>query len=168
MKVPRLALALLSFAAPAAAIAAPAPASFAATGADRIAIEMLLATYTRAVSTKDQPLFETLLLNPAVPFAGVPDGGVKLEAEVRDYAGFSRRVFKGPAFTQRFQDVRIAQDGGLADVTLIFVNTRADGSSSWGWKTMQLLKVAGHWKIASEFFTGHASGNPIPSGKVLD
>jgi len=41
-------------------------------------------------------------------------------------------------------------------VSLVFVNTSPQGSS-WGWKTMQLLKVSGQWKIASEFYTGHAS-----------
>jgi hypothetical protein len=40
-------------------------------------------------------------------------------------------------------------------VSLVFVNTSPDGSS-WGWKTMQLLKVSSQWKIASEFYTGHA------------
>ena len=50
--------------------------------------------------------------------------------------------------------MKISQDGVLADVSLVFINTTANGSS-WGWKTLQLLKVNGQWKIASEFFTTH-------------
>jgi hypothetical protein len=50
--------------------------------------------------------------------------------------------------------VHIQQDGLLAQVSLVFVNSTAQGDT-WGWKTMQLLKVAGQWKIASEFYTGH-------------
>jgi hypothetical protein len=72
----------------------------------------------------------------------------------QNYEGFRKQVFEGPLFTQTFRDVHIQQDGPLANVSLVFVNSSADGSS-WGWKTMQLLKIDGRWKIASEFFTGH-------------
>ncbi len=72
----------------------------------------------------------------------------------QNYADFRKGVFQGEPFTQRFQDVDIRQDGALAQVSLMFVNTDAEGSS-WGWKTLQLLKVGGTWKIASEFYTGH-------------
>jgi ketosteroid isomerase-like protein len=134
---------------------APVPADFASTGADRAAIDRLLQTYTRAVSTKDQALFETLLLSKDIPFSDVPsatrDHGA---AGTRHYDAFRRGVFEGLPFTQAFQDVHVAQDGPLADVSLVFVNTAPDGRS-WGWKTLQLLKVDGQWKIASEFYTGH-------------
>jgi len=136
--------------------ATPIPSNFASTGADRQAIETLLDTYTRAVSTKDQALFETLLLNKDIPFSDV-DSAVKsqgAELGTARYESFRRGVFEGPPFTQKFQDVRIAQDGPLAEVSLVFVNSSTRGSS-WGWKTLQLLKVAGKWKIASEFYTGH-------------
>jgi hypothetical protein len=139
------------------AASTPIPSTFASTGADRAAIEALLDTYTRAVSTKDQALFETLLLNKDIPFSDVYSAVKAKGAEggTRHYEDFRRGVFGGPPFTQKFQDVHIAQDGPLADVSLVFVNSSADGSS-WGWKTLQLLKVAGQWKIASEFYTGHA------------
>ncbi len=132
------------------------PSGFASTGVDRSAIENLLDTYTRAVSTKDQALFETLLLSKDIPFSDV-DSAVKgkgAEGGTCRYESFRRGVFEGPAFTQKFQDVHVAQDGPLADVSLVFVNTSKEGSS-WGWKTLQLLKVDGQWKIASEFYTGH-------------
>ena len=72
----------------------------------------------------------------------------------RHYDAFLQGVFGGPPFTQTFQNVRIPQDGPLADVSLVFVNA-SSGHTSWGWKTLQLLRVAGKWKIASEFYTGH-------------
>jgi hypothetical protein len=132
------------------------PSGFASAGADRSAIETLLETYTRAVSTKDQALFETLLLGKDIPFSDVDSAvrGKGAEGSTRRYESFRHGVFDGPAFTQKFQDVHIAQDGPLADVSLVFVNTSKEGSS-WGWKTLQLLKVDGQWKIASEFYTGH-------------
>ena len=158
---PKTAIATILFAAATSCLAAepastPIPPGFASTGADRSAIEALLESYTRAVSTKDQPLFETLLLNKDIPFsdAGSAIKGKGADGGTRRYESFRRGVFEGPAFTQKFQDVHIVQDGPLADVSLVFVNTATDGSS-WGWKTLQLLKVDGQWKIASEFYTGH-------------
>jgi hypothetical protein len=140
------------------AIAAPIPADFRSTGEDRRAIETLLDTYTRAVSGKDQALFETLLINKEIPFSDAP-AAIKANGAERGtegYESFRKDVFEGPAFTQRFQDIHIEQDGPLASVSLVFVNSSPQGSS-WGWKTLQLLKVGGHWKIASEFYTSHAA-----------
>ncbi len=149
---------------PVAAHADPIPTSFAAQGPDRTAIETLLATYTRAVSTKDRALFETLLLSPDIAFSDIGSatrsgGGA---AGTRHYADFRKGVFEGTPFTQAFQDVHIEQDGRLAQVSMVFVNTDAAGKS-WGWKTLQVLKVAGGWKIASEFYTGHPFTAPTPA-----
>ncbi|WP_242185763.1 nuclear transport factor 2 family protein [Sphingomonas sp. CARO-RG-8B-R24-01] len=134
----------------------PVPTTFESRGADRRAIEAVLETYTKAVSTKNQALFETLLLNKAVPFSGIPvaqHAGSTLVDTAR-YEDFRKGVFDGEPFIQRFQDVHIAQDGELAQVSLVFVNSTAK-EQIWGWKTMQLVKVGGQWKIAAEFFTGH-------------
>ena len=155
MKMIAMAVMLAATAAPP-VLAAPIPAQFTSAGEDRREIEALLTTYATAVSTKNQPLFEGLLLDKEIPFSGVGatdrSGGGKVVTA--NYDSFRKGVFQGPPFTQRFQDVHIDQDGRLASVSLVFVNTAADGAS-WGWKTLQLLKVGGNWKIASEFYTGH-------------
>lgn len=136
--------------------AAPIPNSFVATSVDKAAIDALLATYTKAVSTKNQQLFETLLLSKTIPFSSVSDAiGAPGGDHTRNYEAFRKGVFEGAAFTQRFHDIHIQQDGALATVSLVFINTSA-ASSDWGWKSMQLLRIDGHWKIASEFYTGHA------------
>jgi len=133
------------------------PASFDSAGEDRKAIEMVLENYTRAVSNKDEALFESLLLNENIPFSDAPSAINASGADqgTQHYDSFRKGVFEGPAFTQRFENIHIDQDGPLASVSLVFVNT-SEKSSSWGWKTLQLLKVHGRWKIASEFYTGHA------------
>ena len=157
IKVPALQLLAVLVLAPAAAGAAtPIPAGFESHGEDRQAIATLLSTYTKAVSTKDQTLFETLLLNKQVPFSGAGEAvrGMGVPGRTENYEGFRQGVFGGPAFIQSFRDIHIEQDGPLAQVSLVFINTTSS-DSSWGWKTMQLLKVGGHWKIASEFYTGH-------------
>jgi hypothetical protein len=139
-------------------VGAATPASTAsprATNTDRAAIEIVLATYTKAVSTRDQQLFETLLVNKSIPFSYVPkDSHPISDHGTENYEVFRKGVFEGPPFTQRFEDVRIQQEGGVADVTLVFVNTTPK-SVTRGWKSMQLLRVDGVWKIASEFFTDY-------------
>jgi hypothetical protein len=148
---------LISAASGASTFADPIPARFESTGTDREAILALLAAYTQAVSSKDQGRFETLLLSKSIPFsrASVAVSTGDAADGTRNYEGFRKAVFEGAPFTQRFQNVRIEQDGPLAAVSVVFVNTTTKGST-WGWKTMQLLKVNGSWKIASEFFTGHS------------
>ena len=156
-KTAALALLLSSIPMPiAAAHAMPIPTHFDSVGEDRHAIESVLDTYAKAVSTKNEALFETLLLNRSIPFAGVGPAGPSGSAPeaIERYEGFRASVFGGGPFSQRFQNVHIDQDGPVASVSLVFVNTSPQGSS-WGWKTMQLLKTSGQWKIASELYTGH-------------
>ncbi|MGH7083798.1 MAG: nuclear transport factor 2 family protein [Acetobacteraceae bacterium] len=157
MKLPQLAATVVASALAAApGHADPIPSHFESTGEDLKAINTLLANYTKAVSTKDQTLFETLLLDPSIPFASIPAAGkTGADHETRKYEAFRKAVFEGEPFTQQFRDVHIEQDGGLANVTLVFENARPTGKS-WGWKTMHLLKVDGRWKIASEFYSSHA------------
>jgi hypothetical protein len=135
-------------------ILASIPTHFDSQGDDRVAIEAQLATYTHAVSTKNQKLFETLLLDKTIPFSGVPATGLVNGAQTSNYETFRKGVFEGTPFVQTFKDIRIEQDGNLANVRLVFINKKPQGES-WGWKTLQLLKVDGVWKIASEFYTSH-------------
>src|ERR1700756_960289 len=85
--------------------AASVRSDFGSTGPDRTAIETLLDTYTRAVSTKDQALFETLLLDKDIPFSYVDSaaGGKATANGTHQYDAFRRGVFSGPPFTQKFQ-----------------------------------------------------------------
>lgn len=131
------------------------PQHFDSSGSERLAIQALLDTYTRAVSTKDQALFETLLLSKTIPFSYISAGARASELGTANYAQFQQAVFSGQPFTQRFTQVRIESDGALATVSLVFINTRAQGES-WGWKTLHLLQTAQGWKIASEFYTVHS------------
>ncbi|MGI4876750.1 MAG: hypothetical protein ACRYG4_04625 [Janthinobacterium lividum] len=148
------AIGAMLMAGPLSAQTAPASSSYESVGDDRRAINALLDTYTKAVSTKDEALFETLLLNKEIAFSDVQTA-VQRGSTVggtHNYEAFRNGVFGGAPFRQSFKDIVIHQDGPLAQVSLVFVNTDAAGSSS-GWKTLQLLKVAGRWKIASEFYT---------------
>ena len=127
--------------------------------ADDQAIRQVLDNYTQSVSSGNQALFESQLLDEKIPFFGLggtldPDFKPGL-ASVQDYASFRKGVFEsGTKFKQRFFNVKIEHDGDLAQASLNFETIRTEsGDGGQGWKTLQLLKVAGHWKIVSEFYT---------------
>lgn len=159
---PLLVLLAAATAALAAGRAADAPAGFGSnepTPADRKAIEALPRTYQTVVSTRNEATFTALLLNDQVPFAGTSElvgPHASRPLDTRRSAAFREGVFgNGPRFTQTFSNIRILQDGILGQVSLDFVNRTGTGRGGWGWKTIQLLKVDGQRKIASEFYTGH-------------
>ncbi len=144
--------------------AADLPAGFGSNEpgpADRKAIETLLQTYQTAVSTRNEAAFTSLLLNDQVPFAGTSElvgPHASRPLDTRHFADFRQGVFgNGRPFTQTFHNIHILQDGPLGQVSLDFVNKdkAGHGGWGWGWKIIQLLKVDGQWKIASEFYTGH-------------
>jgi hypothetical protein len=140
--------------------ATPAPLLNAPTAQDRIEIDALLANYTDSVSTGDRVRFESRLLDVNIPFAAVSaNGGAKTVdlKSIQDYAGFRKAIFDGgQQFHQRFSNVKIEQLGNLAQVSLDY-ETALQGTeyAGKGWKVMELIKVNGQWKIASEFFTGY-------------
>lgn len=148
--------------APFASLAQEAPAFLSqheSSAEDRQAIGKLLETYTSAVSNGDKAGFEAILLDDQVPFSGtyaLAGQGAKGETVVtRNYPQFRKAVFEsGVQYTQRFYNVHIDQDGALAQASLDFITQEVkSGRGSFGWKTLQLLKIQGHWKIASEFYT---------------
>ena len=160
---------LLAAIAPAALAVPPPPAAFAGhhepVAEDRAAIERLLDAYRAAVKDGDPDRFAALLLDEHVPFMIVrsavlgksPAGAV----DTRRYPDFRSAVFGSKQrYEQRFDNVRILQDGAMAQVSLDFVTVDAGtDDGGYGWKTLELLKVAGGWRIASEFFTAY----PLPA-----
>ncbi len=143
----------------------PPPAAFAghheATPEDRAAIERLLDAYRAAVKNGDEAGFAALLLNERVPFMAVEasrlgKAGAK-GVDIQRYPDFRSAVFgSGKRYEQRFDNVRILQDGALAQVSLDFVTVAAGtDNGGYGWKTLELLKVVGGWRIASEFYTAY-------------
>jgi hypothetical protein len=131
---------------------------------DTTAIEGLLATYTRSVSSGDERSFAALLLDENIVFAATddlprPDAGSG-PPDLRHYSDFHHAVFEsGRHFQQQFFNVKIQQDGALAQVSLDFVTMDRDTQRvGYGWKVLQLLKVRGEWKIASELYTAYSHG----------
>lgn len=72
---------------------APLPKTH-ASPQDRREIEGLLAAYTRVVSTKDEALFENLLLNKEIPFTYVSEDGAKVaRGGIANYEAFRKGGF---------------------------------------------------------------------------
>jgi ketosteroid isomerase-like protein len=141
---------------PSAATPSPAELAHASTSEDHEAIRALLERYTQCVSNGDEAGFRALLLDDDIPFSAVApsrDGKPMTSTTLRRYADFRDAVFRsGRHFQQRFDNVRIEQDGALAQASLDFVTRQGEGGAA-GWKVLQLVKTAEGWKIASEFFT---------------
>ena len=159
---------LLAAIATAASAVPPPPPAFAGrhepTTEDRAAIELVLDTYRAAVKAGDEARFAGLLLSEHVPFMGVQAARLAKapagDLDIARYADFRSAVFgTQQRYEQRFDNVRILQDGAMAQVSLDFVTVDAGtDQGGYGWKTIELLKVAGHWRIAAEFFTAY----PLP------
>jgi len=158
-------MALLVAMAPLAAMAEEGPAflrKHETNSEDHQAIEKLLATYTASVTNSDQAAFEALLIDDQVPFSSTDEivgrGGDAQAVVTRNYPHFRKSVFQsGLHCTQHFYNVHIDQDGPLAQVSLDFVTQETRSArGTYGWKTLQLVKVQGHWKIASELYTARS------------
>jgi hypothetical protein len=132
--------------------------------AEKHAIERVLSTYTASVSKDDEATFSSILLNDQIPFSST--GELRLDKadaahlQTSRYAGFKQAIFaSGQHYEQKFYNVRIEQDGHLAQVSLDFVTKNTlTHKAGYGWKSLTLLKVGGQWKIASEFYTAY----PLP------
>jgi hypothetical protein len=165
-----LALLVMRMITPSDAMAGEAPPTYLSqheTHAEDIqAIQTLLTTYTTAVTNCDEAAFERLLLNDQVPFSSMDElVGPKADAhnvDTRHYTGFRQTVFaSGVRNKQQFYNTQIEQDGALAQVSLDFVTKNAkSGRGVYGWKILQLVKVQGQWKIASELYTARSLPNP--------
>jgi hypothetical protein len=129
---------------------------------DRRAIEEVLATYTRSVTNGDERSFEALLLDENVTFTSTDvlartNVGATLP-NLRHYRDFRHAVFEsGQHLQQQFFNVKSQQDGPLAQVSCDFVTVQRDTQhGGYGWKVLQMLKVQGQWKIASELYTAYS------------
>jgi hypothetical protein len=127
------------------------------TASDVTTIKRVLAAYTASVTNGDKGTFESLLLNLDITFTSTDELAAQDAAHVdtRRYRQFRRAVFEtGDRFVQRFYNVHIQQDGDLAQVSLDFITkTPKSDDGGYGWKLLQLVKVQGQWKIASEIYT---------------
>ncbi|WP_266181412.1 hypothetical protein [Dyella humicola] len=119
------------------------------------------ANYTASLSTGNREAFELQLLDLNIPFSYVKGGAGAMDhpglAIFQDYAGFRKVIFvSSKRYQQRFSNIRVEQVGNLAEVSLDYQTAlQGDQYEGSGWKVMQLIKLNGQWKIASEFFIGY-------------
>lgn len=127
---------------------------------DEQQIRTVLSNYTQSVTDGNRALFESQLLDAAIPFSGIGSkrkpGKADL-ATVQNYADFRATIFdSGVKYRQRFSNIKIEQLGNLAQVSLDYeTSVQGEDYKGKGWKVLQLVKVDMQWKIASEFWTGY-------------
>ncbi len=158
LNMPALALFAALFALSHATDAQGAPKTEGLQAPDQAGIAKVLENYRIAVSTSNEALFSTTLLDDQIPFHGLGDaksvGTSTKSQDLKGVAGFRKSVFhSGKRYTQVFEDIHIKQEGSLAQADLRFTTRRGDGSGGKGWKLLTLVKVGDSWKIASEFYT---------------
>ncbi|MFZ6654027.1 hypothetical protein [Undibacterium sp. TJN19] len=128
---------------------------------DEKQINTLLTNYTTSVTNGDSALFESQLLDLHIPFSGVSQkkgGAAKMTLQsIQNYQGFKAAIFgDSQQYKQRFSAIDIQQVGNLAQVSLDYETAgQGEDYQGKGWKIIQLIKVDGNWKIASEFFAGY-------------
>jgi hypothetical protein len=137
--------------------AEPVPPTLASQ--EHAAIAGVLETYRMAVSTANEALFLTTILDTRIPFFSAGDtptqhAGLTSE-QTCAFESFRKAIFhSNKILSQTFDHVEILQDRSLAQASLHFVTQlRGTTHGSEGWKTLILLKVGDRWKIASEFYT---------------
>ena len=123
------------------------------------AIARVLETYRIAVSTANEALFLTTILDTRISFFSAGDAPAENAAltseQTRAFESFRQAVFhSNKSLSQTFDHIEIRQDRSLAQASLHFVTQlRGTTHGSEGWKTLIFLKVGDQWKIVSEFYT---------------
>ena len=129
-------------------------------------ISALIAKYTRSVIDKDSTTFYNLFNDGAVAWCGaLTDRSQAKEVEkkgekaagsnyfVGTYQDFLRSLFRLRSTEDKFDNIRIVEDGTVASVTMDY-SFWADGKmTNWGGKYLSLIKRDGKWKITSVIYS---------------
>jgi ketosteroid isomerase-like protein len=126
----------------------------------------IITKYTQSVIAKDSVTFYSLFNDGPVIWCGaVKDRSQAKETEKRgakaarsnyfsaSYKGFLRALFRYKSTEDKFDNIRITEDGTVASVTMDY-SFWADGRmTNWGGKYLGLIKRDGKWKITSVIYS---------------
>ena len=124
----------------------------------------LINVYSESVIKKDSVAFYNLFNDGIVTWcASVKEKSQAKEiekgAKARDsyfsgsYKGFMRALYKYESTEDKFDNIKIIEDGTVASVTMDYSFWANNKMTNWGGKYLTLLKRDGKWKITSVIYS---------------
>ncbi|WP_158796654.1 nuclear transport factor 2 family protein [Pedobacter sp. L105] len=129
-------------------------------------IRNIIDSYSRSVIQKDSATFYDLFNSGTVTWcAALKDRSQAKELEKRGaakvrsnyfsstYKGFFRSLFRYVSTEDKFDNIRIVEDGTVATVTMDYSFWADHKMTNWGGKYLTLIKKDGKWKITSVIYS---------------
>ena len=129
-------------------------------------ISALINKYIKSVIEKDSATFYDLFNDGPVTWcAAVKERSQAKEIErlgtkaaggnyfSGSYKGFLRSLFRYKSTEDKFDNIRIVEDGTVASVTMDYSFWANNKMTNWGGKYLSLIKRDGRWKITSVIFS---------------
>lgn len=133
---------------------------------DKKKILAIIDVYSKSVIAKDSIAFYNLFNEGNVTWcAGLKDRTQVKELQSKglekaksnyfsgSYKGFLRGLFKYQSTEDKFDNIKIVEDGTVASVTMDYSFWANGKMTNWGGKYLNLIKRDGEWKITSVIYS---------------
>lgn len=133
---------------------------------DKKTISAIIETYSQSVIAKDSVAFYSLFNEGNVIWcAAYKDRTQAKEIEAKgevkagsnyfsgSYKGFMRGLFRDKTTEDKFDNIKIVEDGTVASVTMDYSFWADNKMTNWGSKYLNLIKRDGKWKITSVIYS---------------
>jgi hypothetical protein len=133
---------------------------------DKNEISLVISKYSKSVIEKDSVTFYNLFNGDAVTWCAalknrsqareIAKKGVKTAGSnyfSGSYKGFLRSLFRYKSTEDKFDNIRIVEDGTVASVTMDYSFWADNKMTNWGRKYLMLIKRDGQWKITSVIYS---------------
>ncbi len=128
-------------------------------------ISAIINTYIKSVIEKDSVAFYNLFNDGTVTWcAALKDRSQAKELEKKgaiarsdyfsgSYKGFFRSLFRYRSTEDKFDNIRVVEDGTVASVTMDYSFWADNKMTNWGGKYLTLIKRDGKWRITSVIYS---------------
>nr|WP_067062173.1 nuclear transport factor 2 family protein [Mucilaginibacter sp. L294] len=129
-------------------------------------ISLIINKYSKSVIEKDSVTFYSLFNDDAVTWCAALKGRSQAReiaekgAETAgsnyfsgSYKGFLRSLFRYRSTEDKFDNIKIVEDGTVASVTMDYSFWADNKMTNWGGKYLSLIKRDGRWKITSVIYS---------------
>lgn len=133
---------------------------------DKNQITQIINKYSESVIKKDSVAFYSLFNEGTVTWcAAIKDNSQAREIEEKglkeagdsyfsgSYKGFLRSLFRYQSTEDKFDNIKIIEDGTVASVTMDYSFWADNRMTNWGGKYLTLIKRNGKWKITSVIYS---------------